>query len=235
MEKTDRKIDLSRYYHLRSAAAYTRGKLNGHELPGALIKKPLADLSIKECARLYQYGLDGGLRLHRFKRSAALPRVQKTLGILKTLQPANLLDIGTGRGVFLWPLLDTFACLQVTCIDLLDYRTADINAVARGGFDNLFTMPMDAAHLAFRDRIFDGVTLLETLEHAPQQQQVINEVCRVSNRFIILSVPSKADNNPGHLHLFTTDKLRSLFTKAGDFNIKFDSVLNHIVALALRQ
>ncbi|MFO8083850.1 MAG: hypothetical protein R6U27_05975 [Desulfobacterales bacterium] len=57
---------------------------------------------------LFKKGLDKGLRLHRFKRNHSLPRVQKVLGILKTIQPASLLDIGTGRAVFLWPLIDMF-------------------------------------------------------------------------------------------------------------------------------
>jgi hypothetical protein len=105
MEKMDQPTDLHQHYYLRFAAAYTRGKLISQKPPGTIFKKPLADLSHNDCEHLYQKGLEAGLRMHRFKRSAALPRVQKTLGILKTLQPANLLDIGTGRGVFLWPLL----------------------------------------------------------------------------------------------------------------------------------
>lgn len=231
----DTKTDPHRHYYLRLAAAYVRGKLDTPCSSDEIFNNPLAHLSIKDCERIYQHGLEAGLRLHRFKRTAELPRIQKVLGILKSLQPANLLDIGTGRGVFLWPLLDALPWLPVTCIDLLDYRSADINAAANGGIENLQVMQMNAGHLAFKAGTFEGVTLLETLEHAPEPQQVINEVCRVSDRFVILSVPSKADNNPGHLHLFTTDKLRALFKAAGNFKIKFDAVLNHIVALALRQ
>lgn len=41
-----------------------------------------------------------------FKRTAALPRVRKVLGILHGLGPESVLDVGSGRGVFLCPLLD---------------------------------------------------------------------------------------------------------------------------------
>lgn len=100
---------------------------------------------------LVQRGLNTGLHLHRFKRSAALPRIQKTLGLLKSLCPACLLDIGTGRGTFLWPLLDTFPHLQTTCTDLLDYRIMDLEAAARGGIQNLRPLRMDAGELGCRN------------------------------------------------------------------------------------
>jgi hypothetical protein len=32
-----------------------------------------------------------------------LPRVRKVLGVLRGVHPANLLDVGSGRGAFLWP------------------------------------------------------------------------------------------------------------------------------------
>lgn len=234
LPKKDPNIELGRYYHLRLAAAYVRGKLNRQNTSDGLFETPLAQLSARDCENLCRQGLAAGLRLHRFKRTGLLPRVNKVLGSLKLLQPLNLLDIGTGRGVFLWPLLEAFPLLPITCIDLLWHRITDIQAVTQGGIDKLQALHMDAVRLAFKDRTFDGVTLLEILEHVQNPQALIQEVCRVANRFIILSVPSKADNNPEHLHLFTTDKLRSLFNTTGEFKIKFGFVLNHITALAMR-
>ena len=38
------------------------------------------------------------LRLHRFKRTAGLPRVRRVLGALKGFAPETLLDVGSGRG-----------------------------------------------------------------------------------------------------------------------------------------
>ena len=62
----------------------------------------------EELTQILKIGIDKGLKLHRFKRTIALPRVVKVIGILKGIQPLNLLDIGTGRGVFLHPFLDVF-------------------------------------------------------------------------------------------------------------------------------
>ncbi len=226
--------DLHQYYYLRIAAVYIRGKIDDHTLSEDLLTKPLTDLSEKECEELFQYGRNAGLKLHRFKRSASLPRVQRIISALKGLHPASLLDIGTGRGVFLSPLLNTFPWLPVTCIDLLGFRCTDIQAAARGGIENLNALQMDAGFLAFKERCFDGVTLLETLEHAPDPEMVIHEVCRVAGRFVLLSVPSKADNNPEHIHLFSTRHLRRLFDSADNFKVNFDTVLNHIIAIAIR-
>jgi hypothetical protein len=62
-----------------------------------------------------------------------LPRVRRALGMLKGLRPKSLLDVGRGRGVFLWPLLEQFPELEVTAIDTSVVRAHDLDAVARGG------------------------------------------------------------------------------------------------------
>ena len=41
------------------------------------------------------------------------------------IQPTSLLDIGSGRGTFLWPLLDTLPTLPVIAIDAADDSNAD--------------------------------------------------------------------------------------------------------------
>ncbi len=81
-------------YYAELAAAFVRGKIGGAD-----------DLSPEELIGL---GRARGLRLHKFKRQSELPRARKVLGVLQGLAPAGLLDIGSGRGAFLWPLLDSF-------------------------------------------------------------------------------------------------------------------------------
>jgi hypothetical protein len=98
-------------YFDRLAAAFVRGKL--HNAPAAeahaeLFAPPLDQLAGAELQALIRLGLAHDLRLHKFKRTMDLARVRKVLGILHGLQPAELLDIGSGRGAFLWPLLDAF-------------------------------------------------------------------------------------------------------------------------------
>ncbi len=222
-------------YYARLAAAYVRGKLLDSPISvehRPLFAPPLDALSDAEFADLIQLGSAQGLRLHRFKRTMDLARVRNVLGILKGLQPRSLLDIGSGRGAFLWPLLDGFPDLPVTALDLLDYRVADMRAVQDGGVAQLTALKMDATALAFPDRSFDVVTMLEVLEHIPDTATALAEVCRVAARALVCSVPSKADDNPEHIHLFDERALRALLTEQGALHVNVSYVLNHLVVVA---
>lgn len=128
------------------AAAYVRGKLVRQPeavSPPALFGVPLDTLDEADLQALILLGCQRGLRLHRFKRSMGLPRVNRVLGILRGIGPTDLLDAGSGRGAFLWSLLDAFPRLPVTALDRLDYRVADIHAVHDGGMDSLAAVQGD--------------------------------------------------------------------------------------------
>ena len=222
-------------YYSRLAAAYVRGKLAGTPVAGAqraLFAAPLDTLATTDFAALIQLGLEAGLRLHRFKRTMELPRVRKVLGILKGLQPSSLLDIGSGRGAFLWPLLDAFPDLPITALDLLDHRVADILAVRDGGVSTVMAVRGDATRLPFADASFEVVTMLEVLEHIPDTRRALAAVCRVASRFVVLSVPSKPDNNPEHIHLFDQRTLAELLSDYGMTHLHVEYVLNHLIVVA---
>lgn len=219
-------------YFERLVAAFIRGKLPLDQSHAALFDKPLDELSEIEIQSLIQLAQDQELRIHRFKRTMELPRVRKVLGILRGIQPHNLLDIGSGRGAFLWPLLDNFPYLPVTCVDILDYRVADIQAAQRGGVERLNALKGDVTTLPFAEQSFDVVTILEVLEHLPETRQALAEVCRVASKFVILSVPSKEDNNPEHIHLFNQQRLQSLLEEQDIRRVSFDYVPNHMIVVA---
>lgn len=82
------------------------------------------------------------------------------------------------------------------------------------------------------DGSFDVVTLLEVLEHIPNVEAAIAAAVRLARRCIILSVPSKPDDNPEHIHLLTKPILTDLFAKAGCTNLHFDGVPNHLIMMA---
>jgi ubiquinone/menaquinone biosynthesis C-methylase UbiE len=205
-------------YFTELAAAFARGRLSIED-----------DLAPEE---LIELGRARGLRLHKFKRNTDLPRVKRVLGILQGLAPASLLDIGSGRGTFLWPLLDAFPHLQITAIDTSPLRVADINAVRQGGFENLRALQMDASRIELEDNSFDVVTALEVLEHMPMPALAAAEAIRVARNFVIASVPSKEDDNPEHIQLFTRDSFEALWLAAGGRGVKIDYVLNHMIAVA---
>lgn len=217
------------------AAAFVRGRLSEspfRETAPKLFETPLGELTDAERQELMRIGTEAELKLHKFKRTMGLPRVVKALGILKGLQPASLLDIGSGRGAFLWPLLDTFPYLPVTSVDTLDYRVRDLQAVQRGGMESLSALQADATALPFPDRHFDVVTMLEVLEHIPDTAAALAQVCRVAQRAVVLSVPSQPDDNPEHIHLFDAATLTEKLRTAGAARVNISNVLNHLIVTA---
>lgn len=218
------------FYFSEIAVAFVRGRLPDRDDP--LFHRPLTELSATEFERVIQIGLDSGLRLHRFKCTMELPRVQRVLGILRGIRPATLLDIGSGRGAFLWPCLQAFPNLSIVAIDPDEKRIADINAVQKGGIQQVWGQTMEVTHLEFPDKSFDTITFLEVLEHLPNPQQAIAEVVRVAQRFVVLSVPAYADDNPEHLYQFSQATITQFFEEAGAVRVRFESVFNHIIAVA---
>jgi SAM-dependent methyltransferase len=173
-----------------------------------------------------------GLKLHRFKRTMDLPRVRAVLGALRGLAPESLVDFGSGRGVFLWPLLDAFPALPVTAVERDERRLGHLEAVRRGGIERLTVARGDASRLPFADGSFDGATVLEVLEHQDDPLPLAREAVRLARRFVIASVPSKPDDNPEHVQLFTGETLKVLLMDAGAARVGIDYVLGHIIAVA---
>lgn len=225
----------SELYFQRLAAAFVRGRqLQGVDvgLVGELAHGDLDLLTADELEGVLCQGAQAGLRVHKFKRTMELPRVQRVFGVLRSLAPSRILDLGSGRGVFLWPLLDAFPDLSVVAMDRDPTRARDIQAVRMGGIDRLSCLRMDAARLAFGDHAFPVVTMLEVLEHLADPQAALDELVRVAGRFAIVSVPSREDNNPEHLHLFHPQMLERMFARAGAARVRFDYVPGHLIAVA---
>src|SRR6185295_14356851 len=130
------------------------------EFAAALARHRLPQLNPLSDADAVRQGFAAGVRLHHFKRTGGLPRVRKVLGILSGLAPVDVLDIGSGRGVFLWPLLDSFLDLPVLSIDRNPLHVADVHAVSAGGIKRLQGACMDVGRLAFMDGACDVVTFL---------------------------------------------------------------------------
>ena len=168
---------------------------------------------------------------HYFTVKDDLPRVQAVLGFLHGIIPAgqcqSLLDVGSGRGVFLFPLLRDFPALEVTSIDILPHRVELLRCLHEGGIDNLHPVMEDICTWDAPDKSFDVVTMLEVMEHIPNTEAAVGNAVRLARNYIVVSVPSKPDDNPEHIHLFSNEDLKSLFLKHGCKKVKFMSVTNH--------
>lgn len=212
-------MDPERYY-VELAAAFVLGRcpaLRDEALP---------------TAALLERGRGEGLRLHKFKRNATLPRVGKVLGILRGLLPRELLDVGSGRGTFLWPLLHELPWLPVTALDADPRRVRDLGAVREGGVERLSGVHGDVGALPLPDDAFDVATALEVLEHLPEPAKAAAELVRVTRRFVVVSVPSGPDDNPQHIQLFSPTSLRALLLAAGAKRVQIEHVPGHMIAVA---
>ena len=217
------------------AAAAVRGHAirEGLPLPPALGEKPLGALMDEDMEALLDLGRAWGVKLYRFKRGhETLPRVKQILGFLRGVQPESLLDVGSGRGVFLFPFLDAFPGVPVTCLDLLDHRVAFLEDIRRGGVDRLTALRADVCTCLLPEKSADVVTMLEVLEHIPDVQAAVTAAVRIARRYVAVTVPSKEDDNPEHIHLLTKQVLTELFRNAGCDRLHFGGVPGHLILIA---
>jgi len=217
------------------ACAYVRGvslRTGKPALDAALLNRPLEALQPAEREQILQAGKEAELKLYRFKNHEELPRVRRVLSFLKGIYPENLLDVGSGRGVFLFPFLQAFPDTPVTSVDLLAHRVELLSDVSRGGLSHLTALQQDICTGDMPEKSFDVVTLLEVLEHIPDVEAAVRAAVRLSRRYVVVTVPSKPDSNPEHIHLLTKDILTDLFTRAGCTALRFDGVNGHLFMTA---
>lgn len=195
-----------------------------------MIEPPLPDDTTD--AQLLAAARQHALDLHHFKKKDPLPRVARVIGFLRGVAPQSLLDIGTGRGAFLWPLLDAHPDLEVTCVDPLPNRIAAIEAVRRGGLANVTAIRGEFPDVDPGARTFDVVTLLEVIEHLIAPDAALARACELAERFVVVSVPSKPDDNPEHLHFIDPRDLERRLREAGARRVSLEFVPGHTIAFA---
>ena len=226
------------YSYKELGAAYVRGEGQRQDigLPEELMAVPLEELSEDQKDELVALGKTAELKMHYFKEKNELPRVQLVLGFLQGMvasgQVRSLLDVGSGRGAFLFPLLTRFPELEVTSIDILPHRVELLHSVEVGGVSNLHTLERNLCEWDAPAESFDAVTLLEVLEHIPEVERAVKAAVKMARKYVVVSVPSKEDDNPEHIHLLTKDILTKLFADAGCTKLHFGGVNGHLIMMA---
>ena len=102
------------------------------------------------------------------------------------LPVTSMLDAGCGEGFVLNMLLERCATLELAVgVDI------DEEALRRGRrlFPNLVFWQADIAHLPCPANSFDIVIGTEVLEHLHYPAEALTELCRVSKRYCLFSVP----------------------------------------------
>jgi len=222
-------------YFLNLAASFVRGtalQTGTPILDGDLLNESLELLTDDEKQAIIAAGCD--LKLHRFKRGHAdMPRVRRAIGFLQGIVPQSILDIGSGRGAFLWPCLDAFPDIPVTALDVDEHRIELYETVKLGGIERLQGIRCDIQNpvAEFPERKFDVVTTLEVLEHLTDPEAALRNVVRLAERHVVISVPSKEDDNPAHIHLFSEKSLGEMFERIdGIKRFRYDYVPGHLLA-----
>ena len=222
-------------YFLDFAVAFVRGtarQIGEPTLGNDLLIKPLELLTDKEKKTIIDAGC--GLKLHRFKSGHAdMPRVRRTIGFLRGVMPSSILDIGSGRGAFLWTCLDAFPGVSHTATDIDEHRVNLYETVRLGGIERLNGIHCDiqSPTSEFLEQTFDVVTMLEVLEHLPDPETALRNVVRLAQRYVVISVPSKEDDNPAHLQLFSEKLLSEMLERIdGIKRFRYDYVLDHLFA-----
>ena len=224
-------------YYTQYAAAVVRGGLIrrglAHTVDPDLLETPTEHLTSEQCATLMDVGKEMGIKLDHFKRSdRTLPRVHKVLGFLKSIWFESLVDVGSGRGVFLLPFLETFPDVHVTAVEIWDKRADLLEDISVGGVPCLSVCRADICTHPLGDRTADVVTMLEVLEHIPDVRAAIAAACRMAKSYVVVTVPSKEDDNPEHIHLLTKEKLTRYFNECGVTRLTFDGVPGHLFMIA---
>lgn len=233
-------IDYENYF-VKYAAAYIRGvasKSENTSLREGLEMMDLLDRLIEELEEdEFQYimdlGKNAGIKLYPFKNTHEdLPRVRRVIGFLKSVDFQSLLDVGSGRGVFLLPFMEEFPWVDVTSMDLLEKRVTFLETIRDGGIEKLQVMQADMCQQPMPDKSFDVVTLLEVLEHIPEVEKAVASAVRIARKHVVVTVPSKPDDNPEHIHLLTKQKLTAMFGAVGCTRLRFDGVNGHLFMVA---
>lgn len=221
------------YYYFVYARIRGYIKRLGVGFDNAVMEKELFELDECDKARLIEFARANDIKLYPFKKSdRVLPRVGKVLGFLKSIYFESLLDVGSGRGAFLFPLLDTFSYINVTSLDILEKRVQMLSDVALGGVHNLSVRAESICDTPLPENSFDVVCMLEVLEHIPNVMDAIKSAVRVAKNYVVVTVPAKEDDNPEHIHLLTQDVLTKYFNELGVNKLSFEQVQEHLFMIA---
>jgi SAM-dependent methyltransferase len=151
--------------------------------------------------------------------------VQKTAAhIINQFAPVKTLDVGCAKGFLVKALynlgVDSYG------IDASDYAITkvpeEINNRVKLGL---------ASDLPYKNGEFDLVTILDVLEHIPEElaNQTCAELLRVSNKWVLVYVVTKHqpdDIDPTHINIKPQEWWKAKFAELGGKSCSIDAIFN---------
>ena len=105
-------IKLEERYDIKTAAAWILGharRTGSPALPEDVLQKTSDECSEEELLKIIKAGQSAELKLYPFKSGTQmLARTRRTIGFLHSLTFETMLDVGSGRSVFLIPFMKEF-------------------------------------------------------------------------------------------------------------------------------
>ncbi|MBN1183046.1 MAG: class I SAM-dependent methyltransferase [Bacteroidales bacterium] len=145
--------------------------------------------------------------------------------IIFPLQASSILDMGCGEGIIFSHLGDLIK--EKKCVGL-DIDEKNIIAAKKNVPGCEFNTG-DIYNIAYPDRTFELVICTEVLEHLEYPGKAINELIRVSSKYVLISVPrepvwrimnmvrlkywSKLGNTPGHINHWSSRKIAKMISQ----------------------
>lgn len=170
------------------------------------------------------------ISLRRFKKTI-LDRVTKCTGIINGFYPTTLLDVGSGRGNFLhYYLYNNISNPQISISETSEWQNKSFyHSFYHTDFkNNVEVLGVDLNTVKSFNKTYDVVSILEVLEHIENWEEALLSCLSYANKAVVISVPSKEDNNPEHLRVINEQMIEDVI---GNKIVKQSGVLNHNIFL----
>jgi ubiquinone/menaquinone biosynthesis C-methylase UbiE len=105
----------------------------------------------------------------------------------KISRDGKVLDVGCGSGTSLLWFKNDFGFKNSIGIDS---SPSSIKLCIKNGFSDKDVLLMDAFNTTFKDNEFDLVFAGGVLEHFPDCELLVKEMCRISKKYILLTQPN---------------------------------------------